>query len=87
MCLKANQRCLHYVLASSLCDILYVSSSFRCPKPPSEKPPEVGEDLWNSFLSGIFQLQSGDKIFVTLENQEIRQGSTENLMGAFMIPP
>ncbi|XP_030248130.1 tumor necrosis factor ligand superfamily member 14-like [Sparus aurata] len=66
---------------------LMKSKSFRCPKPPSEKPPEVGEDLWNSFLSGIFQLQSGDKIFVTLENQEIRQGSTENLMGAFMIPP
>ncbi|XP_036972718.1 tumor necrosis factor ligand superfamily member 14 [Acanthopagrus latus] len=66
---------------------LMKSKSFRCPKPPNEKPSEIGEDLWNSFLSGIFQLMSGDKIFVTLENQEIRPGNTENLMGAFMISP
>nr|XP_040041889.1 tumor necrosis factor ligand superfamily member 14-like [Gasterosteus aculeatus aculeatus]XP_040041890.1 tumor necrosis factor ligand superfamily member 14-like [Gasterosteus aculeatus aculeatus] len=47
-----------------------------------------GEDLWSSFLAGIFHLQSGDKIFVTLENiNTIRPGPTDNLMGAFMIFP
>uniref|UniRef100_A0A8D0CXH4 Tumor necrosis factor ligand superfamily member 14-like n=1 Tax=Sander lucioperca TaxID=283035 RepID=A0A8D0CXH4_SANLU len=47
-----------------------------------------GEDLWNSFLAGIFHLRSGDKIFVTLKNiDKIRQGPAENLMGAFMIFP
>ncbi|XP_073324683.1 tumor necrosis factor ligand superfamily member 14 isoform X2 [Pagrus major] len=67
---------------------LMKSKSFRCPKSSSEMTTEVGEDLWNSFLSGIFQLQSGDQIFVTLEDiQKIRPGTTENLMGAFMISP
>ncbi|KAL6110357.1 tnfsf14 [Pungitius sinensis] len=47
-----------------------------------------GEDLWSSFLAGIFHLQSGDRIFVTLENiNTLRPGPTENLMGAFMIFP
>lgn len=65
------------------------SKSFRCrtPKPPSAKA-SAGEDLWNSFLAGIFHLQSGDKIFVTLENiQKIRPGPADNFMGAFMIMP
>lgn len=68
---------------------LMKSKSFRCwtPKPPSQKGSGA-EDLWNSFLAGIFHLQSGDKIFVTLENiQKIRPGSVDNFMGAFMIFP
>uniref|UniRef100_A0A668A160 THD domain-containing protein n=1 Tax=Myripristis murdjan TaxID=586833 RepID=A0A668A160_9TELE len=49
----------------------------------SQKPVE---DLWNSFLGGIFHLQPGDKIFVTLEDgKTMRPGSAENFMGAFMI--
>ncbi|TNN63063.1 Tumor necrosis factor ligand superfamily member 14 [Liparis tanakae] len=45
-------------------------------------------DLWSSFLAGIFHLQSGDKIFVTLESiDNMRPGPTDNLMGAFMIFP
>ncbi|XP_034437717.1 tumor necrosis factor ligand superfamily member 14-like isoform X1 [Hippoglossus hippoglossus] len=65
------------------------SKSLRCrtPKPVSVKPLD-GEDLWNSFLAGIFHLQRGDKIFVTLDNiQKIRPGTADNFMGAFMIYP
>ncbi|XP_070781080.1 tumor necrosis factor ligand superfamily member 14-like [Enoplosus armatus] len=68
---------------------LMKSKSLHCrtPKPSSAKG-SVGEDLWNSFLAGIFLLQSGDEIFVTLENiQKMLPGTTDNLMGAFMISP
>ncbi|XP_034393645.1 tumor necrosis factor ligand superfamily member 14-like [Cyclopterus lumpus] len=59
------------------------SKSSRCQT--SAKASGNG-DLWSSFLAGIFHLQSGDKIFVTLENiDNIRPGPTDNLMGAFMI--
>lgn len=45
-------------------------------------------DLWSSFLAGIFQLQEGDRIYVTLDKiQEMRRGHTENFMGAFLISP
>ncbi|XP_019939945.1 tumor necrosis factor ligand superfamily member 14-like [Paralichthys olivaceus] len=69
--------------------LLMRSKSLRCrtPKPESAKTSN-GEYLWNSFLAGIFHLQRGDQIFVTLENmQKIRPGSTDNFMGAFMILP
>ncbi|XP_060951507.1 tumor necrosis factor ligand superfamily member 14-like [Limanda limanda] len=65
------------------------SKSFRCrtPKLVSVKALE-GEDLWNSFLAGIFHLERGDKVFVTLESiQKIRPGPADNFMGAFMILP
>ncbi|CAB1443208.1 unnamed protein product [Pleuronectes platessa] len=65
------------------------SKSFRCrtPKPVSGKSLEM-EDLWNSFLAGIFHLQRGDQVFVTLDNiQKIRPGPADNFMGAFMILP
>ncbi|XP_056264271.1 tumor necrosis factor ligand superfamily member 14 isoform X2 [Pseudoliparis swirei] len=53
----------------------------------STKASDKG-DLWSSFLAGIFHLQSGDKIFVTLESiDNMRPGPTDNLMGAFMIFP
>ncbi|KAF3687391.1 Tumor necrosis factor ligand superfamily member 14 Herpes virus entry mediator ligand [Channa argus] len=68
---------------------LMKSKSFRCKTPKTASPKSSdAEDLWNSFLAGIFHLQSGDEIFVTLENiQKIRSGSTYNFMGAFMIFP
>uniref|UniRef100_A0A3B4ZM14 Tumor necrosis factor ligand superfamily member 14-like n=1 Tax=Stegastes partitus TaxID=144197 RepID=A0A3B4ZM14_9TELE len=68
---------------------LMKSKSFRCltPKSASAKVSPK-EDLWNNFLAGIFHLQSGDKIFVTLEDiKKLRPGVTENFMGAFMIFP
>ncbi|XP_004066390.2 tumor necrosis factor ligand superfamily member 14 [Oryzias latipes] len=47
-----------------------------------------GEELWSSFLAGIFQLKNGDEIFVKVENiQDMRPGPTENFMGAFMVSP
>lgn len=63
------------------------SSSLRCrsQKSSNTKSSEA-EDLWNSFLAGIFHLQVGDQIFVTLENiQKMRTGLTDNFMGAFML--
>lgn len=52
------------------------------------KLPETSEDWWNSYLAGIFQLQVGDKIYVTLKNiTKIHGGSTLNFMGAFMVYP
>lgn len=65
---------------------LMKSKSLRC---RSQKPSNTktdAEDLWNSFLAGIFHLQEGDQIFVTLENiQKMRTGLTDNFMGAFML--
>ncbi|XP_042341359.1 tumor necrosis factor ligand superfamily member 14-like [Plectropomus leopardus] len=53
----------------------------------STTPPRE-EDLWNSFLAGIFHLQRGDKIFVTLEDiNKLRPGPKDNLMGAYLIFP
>ncbi|KAK2815871.1 hypothetical protein Q5P01_026338 [Channa striata] len=68
---------------------LMKSKSFRCKTQKPVNPKNVdAEDLWNSFLAGIFHFQSGDEIFVTLENiKKIRSGSTYNFMGAFMIFP
>ncbi|XP_044046901.1 tumor necrosis factor ligand superfamily member 14-like [Siniperca chuatsi] len=66
---------------------LMKSKSLRCRLPKSPKASD-GEDLFNSFLAGIFQLQKGDEIFVTLDNiQKMLPGTTDNLMGAFMIFP
>nr|BAN82747.1 tumor necrosis factor superfamily member 14 [Oplegnathus fasciatus] len=68
---------------------LMKSKSYHCrtPKPSSAKA-SGGDDLWSSFQAGIFHLHSGDEIFVTLDNiQKMRPGTTENLMGAFMISP
>uniref|UniRef100_A0A3P8SCZ4 THD domain-containing protein n=1 Tax=Amphiprion percula TaxID=161767 RepID=A0A3P8SCZ4_AMPPE len=68
---------------------LMKSKSFHCwtPKPTTAKA--LGkEDMWNNFLAGIFHLESGDKIFVTLDKiKKLRPGLTENFMGAFMIFP
>lgn len=67
----------------------HVSYSFRCKtqKPLNPKPPDA-EDMWSSFLAGIFHLHRGDRISVTLENiQKIRSGPSYNFMGAFMIFP
>ncbi|XP_070841464.1 tumor necrosis factor ligand superfamily member 14-like [Chaetodon trifascialis] len=68
---------------------LMKSKSFRCRTPkPSNAKFSGGDDLWNSFLAGIFHLEKGDQIFVTLEDiQKMRPGTTDNLMGAFMISP
>lgn len=68
---------------------LMKSKSFHCwaPKPTTAKASGK-DDLWNNFLAGIFHLDSGDKIFVTLDKIErLRPGLTENFMGAFMIFP
>lgn len=68
---------------------LMKSKSFRCPtqEPPSQTSSNA-ENLWNSFLAGIFHLEKGDEIYVTLENgQSLRPGPTDSFMGAFMISP
>ncbi|XP_077426307.1 tumor necrosis factor ligand superfamily member 14 isoform X2 [Vanacampus margaritifer] len=68
---------------------LMKSKRFRCwtPKPSSVKS-SGGEDIWDSYLAGIFHLQSGDEVFVTLDSiHKLRPGPTENFMGAFMISP
>ncbi|XP_060942847.1 tumor necrosis factor ligand superfamily member 14-like [Limanda limanda] len=68
---------------------LMSSNSYSCRTPTrvSEKALE-GVDLWNSFLAGIFHLQRGDKVFVTLDNiQMISKGPSDNFMGAVMILP
>ncbi|XP_036963363.1 tumor necrosis factor ligand superfamily member 14-like [Acanthopagrus latus] len=88
---NAAQECspiLHRVLSvTSVYDKpieLMRSKSLHCLENP-EPAREDGENLWNSFLAGIFDMQSGDEIFVTVENSQVRPGNTENLMGAFMI--
>ncbi|XP_005931414.1 tumor necrosis factor ligand superfamily member 14 [Haplochromis burtoni] len=68
---------------------LMQSKSIHCStSKPHLKLLEASEDLWNSYLAGIFQLQVGDEIYVTLKNiTKIHGGSTLNFMGAFMIYP
>ncbi|XP_054635769.1 tumor necrosis factor ligand superfamily member 14 isoform X2 [Dunckerocampus dactyliophorus] len=68
---------------------LMKSKRSRCWTPrPSSVKASGGEDLWDSFLAGIFHLQFGDKIFVTVDNiHKLRPGPSENFMGAFMISP
>ncbi|XP_033976187.1 tumor necrosis factor ligand superfamily member 14-like [Trematomus bernacchii] len=64
---------------------LLKSKSYRCFK-PTRSPITHKEDIRNSFLAGIFYLQSGNTIFVTLENSpRMSPKRTEYLMGAFMI--
>ncbi|KAM7393922.1 hypothetical protein PAMP_020757 [Pampus punctatissimus] len=66
---------------------LMISNSFHC-RTSKQSVKGEGEDLWQSFLAGIFHLHSGDQIFVTLDNiQKMRPGPHENFMGAFMIFP
>lgn len=85
----ASHLCLYRYAEICAVFICFAFFSFRCWSPKlSSARPSGGEDLWNSFLAGIFHLQSGDEIFVTLEDiQKMRTGTTENLMGAFMISP
>ncbi|KAL3996153.1 voltage-dependent calcium channel alpha-2/delta-2 [Sarotherodon galilaeus] len=68
---------------------LMQSKSIHCStSKPHSKLPETSEDLWNSYLAGIFQLQVGDEIYVTLKDiTKIRPGSSLNFMGAFMVSP
>ncbi|XP_029292940.1 tumor necrosis factor ligand superfamily member 14-like [Cottoperca gobio] len=67
---------------------LMKSKSNRCFRKSTRANHSNEEVLWNSFLAGIFHLQSTDKVFVTLENKDkMRPGPTDNLMGAFMIFP
>ncbi|KAM6940391.1 tumor necrosis factor ligand superfamily member 14-like [Xenentodon cancila] len=68
---------------------LMKSKRYHCwtPKPSNGKVLEK-EDLWSSFLAGIFHLQKGDKIFVILDKTlQLNPGPTENFIGAFMIFP
>ncbi|XP_032417744.1 uncharacterized protein LOC116719355 [Xiphophorus hellerii] len=45
-----------------------------------------GENKWRSFLSGIFFLQEGDEIYVTLSNMEtLSPEANENCLGAIWI--
>ncbi|XP_030595818.1 LOW QUALITY PROTEIN: tumor necrosis factor ligand superfamily member 14-like [Archocentrus centrarchus] len=68
---------------------LMQSKSHRCSTSrPIRLTSSEPEDLWNSYLAGIFQLHVGDEIYVTLKNiQKIRPGPSENFMGAFMVSP
>uniref|UniRef100_A0A3Q1ERT6 Tumor necrosis factor ligand superfamily member 14-like n=1 Tax=Acanthochromis polyacanthus TaxID=80966 RepID=A0A3Q1ERT6_9TELE len=68
---------------------LMKSKSFHCWTPKITTAKASGkDDLWNNFLAGIFHLESGDKIFVTLDKiKKLRLGLTENFMGAFLIFP
>uniref|UniRef100_A0A8C5DBI4 Tumor necrosis factor ligand superfamily member 14-like n=1 Tax=Gouania willdenowi TaxID=441366 RepID=A0A8C5DBI4_GOUWI len=70
---------------------LMKSKSFRCWTQENQKEMfSQVQDLWNNFLGGIFHLQRGDRIYVTLESKEnapLNPGPTENFMGAFMVFP
>ncbi|KAM4604417.1 tumor necrosis factor ligand superfamily member 14-like [Polymixia lowei] len=67
---------------------LMSSNRFRCRRASGDKDQRtaINDDLRNSFLGGVFHLQPGDKVFVTLQDgRKIRLGNTDNFMGAFMI--
>ncbi|XP_072239880.1 tumor necrosis factor ligand superfamily member 14-like [Leuresthes tenuis] len=86
-CKLIQHKVMKHTRAYGLPIELMKSRSNRCWTTSKAKPSEI-EDLWSSFLAGIFHLQSGDEIFVTLDKiQEMRPGPTENFMGAFLIFP
>ncbi|KAM6941486.1 tumor necrosis factor ligand superfamily member 14-like isoform 1-T2 [Lycodopsis pacificus] len=91
--LNAAEECLaiqHKVMtATNAYDnpiMLMRSKSNRCQT--TRAKASGGEDLWNSFLAGIFHLKRKDTIYVTLDNfTKIHAGHSDNFMGAFMIFP
>lgn len=62
---------------------LMKSKSFHCRNERSNQRPKE-KDLWNSFLAGIFKLNSGDLIFVTLD-KGLYPGPADNFLGAVML--
>ncbi|XP_059191903.1 tumor necrosis factor ligand superfamily member 14-like [Centropristis striata] len=86
-CVLIQHRIMRETEAYDAAIELVKSKSYRCrvTRHSSTKATQE-EDLWNSFLAGIFHLDSGDKIYVKLDNlTTMRTGPTDNLMGAFMI--
>ncbi|GAA6220150.1 tumor necrosis factor ligand superfamily member 14-like [Lates japonicus] len=86
-CLLIQHKVMHKMNAYGHPIELMKSKRFRCwpPNTPSPKTSD-SEDVWNSFLAGIFHLHAGDHIYVTLENVEkTHSGPAYNFMGAFMI--
>ncbi|XP_034044162.1 lymphotoxin-alpha-like [Thalassophryne amazonica] len=71
---------------------LMSSKSFHCHTPNTagtkDEKTTGTEELWDTFLGGVFLLERGDQIFVILEDRrKIHQGPASNFMGAFMISP
>ncbi|CAN9510070.1 unnamed protein product [Ophioblennius macclurei] len=66
--------------------MLMKSKNYRC---RSTKPPvSTSDDMWNSYLAGIFYLRKEDSITVELESKhgvQMSSGVNENFMGAFLI--
>ncbi|XP_075903893.1 tumor necrosis factor ligand superfamily member 14 [Nelusetta ayraudi] len=65
---------------------LMKSKSHRCATNQRERR-QGGQDLWNSFLAGIFYLHAGDRIFVPLDDISKMRMGTSDRIGAFMISP
>ncbi|KAK9981811.1 hypothetical protein ABG768_001335 [Culter alburnus] len=62
--------------------ILLMQNSRYC---SSNKPQPMGE-RGNSYLGGVFHLNKGDSVFVTVNNSSLVQSNTyDNFFGAFMI--
>ncbi|KAK7930160.1 hypothetical protein WMY93_006555 [Mugilogobius chulae] len=63
---------------------LMMSKNLHChnERPNQKKEKEKEKDLWNSFLAGIFKLETGDHIYVTLDNG-LYPGPADNFFGAF----
>uniref|UniRef100_A0A3B3TN12 Tumor necrosis factor ligand superfamily member 14-like n=1 Tax=Poecilia latipinna TaxID=48699 RepID=A0A3B3TN12_9TELE len=72
----------------SLVEFLKSKSNWG-PKKSSDSSENRGtssEDKWRSFLSGIFLLQDGDEIYVTLSNMDkLSLEANENCLGAIWI--
>ncbi|XP_008403779.1 tumor necrosis factor ligand superfamily member 14 isoform X2 [Poecilia reticulata] len=72
----------------SLVELLKSKSNWG-PKKSSDSSENRGnssEDKWRSFLSGIFLLQDGDEIYVTLSNMDkLSPEANENCLGAIWI--
>ncbi|XP_072319717.1 tumor necrosis factor ligand superfamily member 14-like [Eucyclogobius newberryi] len=64
---------------------LMKSKSLHCRNErPNQKNLKQDTDLWNSFLAGVFKLETGDHIFVTLD-KGLYPGPADNFFGAFKI--
>ncbi|XP_055081273.1 uncharacterized protein LOC117378238 [Periophthalmus magnuspinnatus] len=83
-CVMVNHMVMRNTTAYGLPIELMKSKSFHCRNERPNQKRTMEPDLWNSFLAGIFKLETGDHIFVMLD-RGLHAGPADNFFGAFKI--
>ncbi|KAJ0050431.1 hypothetical protein NL108_003651 [Boleophthalmus pectinirostris] len=84
-CVMVNHRVIRNTTEYGLPIELMKSESLHCRNErQNQKNSRKQTDLWNSFLAGVFKLETGDHIFVKLD-KGLYPGPDDNFFGAFKI--